>query len=59
LVPIFVASAAERPWSFGINDGMTFILLAVVLSPFGAARGVVEDWSAASYIPAGMSQGRD
>jgi hypothetical protein len=59
LVPIFVASAAERPWSFGINDGMTFILLAVVLSPFGAARGVVEDRSAASYIPAGMSQGRD
>jgi hypothetical protein len=59
LVPIFIASAAERPWSFGINDGMTFILLAVVLSPFGAARGVVEDRSAASYIPAGMSQGRD
>jgi hypothetical protein len=59
LIPILVAAAAERPWSFGINDGMTFILLAVVLSPFGAARSVAEDQPAASYIPAGMSQGRD
>jgi hypothetical protein len=33
LTPVFVASAAERPWSFGISDGMTFILLAVLLSP--------------------------
>jgi hypothetical protein len=58
LVPIFVASAAERPWSFGINDGMTFVLLAVVLSPpVGAFRSVAEERPAASYIPAGVSQG--
>jgi O-Antigen ligase len=58
LIPIFVASAAERPWSFGINDGMTFVLLAVVLSPVGAYRSVAEDRPAPSYIPAGISQGR-
>jgi O-antigen ligase len=33
LIPVFVGSVAERPWSFGINDGMTFILLATLLSP--------------------------
>jgi hypothetical protein len=42
LIPILVASAAERPWSFGINDGMTFTLLAVVLSPMAALKGVPE-----------------
>jgi hypothetical protein len=42
LIPIFIASVAERPWSFGINDGMTFTLLAVVLSPIGAVRTVAE-----------------
>lgn len=59
LVPIFVASTAERPWSFGINDGMTFILLAVVLGPVGVVRSVAENRTSASYIPAGMSQERD
>jgi O-antigen ligase len=31
LVPILTASALERPWSFAINDGLTFTLLAALL----------------------------
>jgi len=31
LLPVLAASALERPWSFAINDGMTFTLLAALL----------------------------
>jgi O-antigen ligase len=32
LIPVLAASTLERPWSFAINDGLTFILLATLLA---------------------------
>jgi hypothetical protein len=31
LVPVLAASALERPWSFAVNDSLTFTLLAALL----------------------------
>jgi O-antigen ligase len=31
LIPVLAASTLERPWSFAINDGLTFTLLAALL----------------------------
>jgi hypothetical protein len=36
LLPVLVASALERPWSFALNDGLTFTLVAALLAPVAA-----------------------
>ncbi|MEY9964990.1 O-antigen ligase [Streptacidiphilus sp. MAP12-16] len=36
IIPVLVTSCLERPWSFGINDWLTFTLVAATLIPVTA-----------------------
>ena len=38
IVPVLAASTLERPWSFGINDSLTFTLVAATLIPVARRR---------------------
>ena len=39
IVPVLAASTLERPWSFSINDSLTFTLVAATLIPVIRTRG--------------------
>jgi len=51
LIPVLAASTLERPWSFAINDGLTFILLAALL----ASRPPADEWNAEVPVSLGAS----
>ncbi|MFJ6526679.1 O-antigen ligase family protein [Streptomyces longwoodensis] len=38
LLPVLLCSVVERPWSFGISNSLTFLLVAAVLLPVPAPR---------------------
>ena len=56
LIPVLAASTLERPWSFAINDGLTFTLLAALLC--GTAH-VLPSRQGGSIPPVAVSRSSD